>query len=279
MLLQQKENKTVKYRRVLSPLLASLLLLIALPCMLAAAKQVGPHFYFVQITDTHFGDAGNGDRALKVVKDINALPMKIECVVHTGDLFMNNILDRKSVQEEKAVMGQLKLPIHYVPGNHDVVEGSDLEKTASAFLELVGPLSSKAEYNGVVFLMFCSEPWCDSESLAGYDALKWLKKALSETKGKPVIIFTHRPMAQDFYNGSMHDTWSKASEDQFAKLINSYNVKAVITGHYHRAEQHWLGKVPVFVASSVAGYWDRETAYRVYEYDNGRIGFRTQYPK
>lgn len=269
----------MKYPRALLLLLVSLSLLM--PCS-GTAATVHPdrqHFYFVQITDTHLGDPGNNARTLKAVQEINALPMKVECVVHTGDIFMNNILDAKAVQEEKSIMGQLKMPIHYVPGNHDIFQGNDLEKTASAFREALGPLSSKAECNGVVFLMFCSEPLCDSFRLPDYDPMKWLKESLQEAKGKPVIIFTHRPMAKDFYGNSMHDTWPKEAQDQFSKLVNSYNVKAIITGHFHRAEQHWLGEVPVFVASSMAGYWDREATYRIYEYDNGKIGFRTQYPK
>lgn len=242
-------------------------------------KSSGSHFYFVQITDTHLGDMDNGTRTLKVVQATNALPMKIECVVHTGDVFEEKMLDTKTVQEGSSIMGQLKVPVHYVPGNSDILQGDDLEKTASAFRQAFGAVSGKAEYKGVVFLMFYSEPLCNSFTLAGYDPMKWLRQSLDEAKGKPVIIFTHEPPAQGFYGGLMHDTWSAEAEDQFSKLINSYNVKAVIAGHYHRAEQHWLGKVPVYVASSVAGHWGREATYRIYEYDDGRIGFRTQYPK
>lgn len=266
-------------RRSLFLLFVLLSLLVSASNITFAAKPDKQHFYFVQITDTHLGDLDNDARTIKVVQSINALPMKIECVVHTGDIFQDNILDTKIVQNGNSILKQLKAPVHYVSGNHDILQGNDLEKTASVFRDILGPVSSKAQYKGVIFLMFYSEPLCDSFKLNDYDPMKWLKQSLDETKGKPVIIFTHRPTAQDFYNNSMHDTWPKEAQDQFSKLINSYNVKAVITGHYHRAEQHWLKKVPVFVASPVAGYWDRDATYRIYEYDNGKIGFRTQYPK
>jgi UDP-2,3-diacylglucosamine pyrophosphatase LpxH len=61
------------------------------------------------------------------------------------------------------------------------------------------------------------------------------------------------------------------------KLINSYNVKAVIAGHFHRDELHWLENVPLYVSSPVAGYWGRQATFRIYEYSNGKIGYRTQY--
>ena len=75
----------------------------------------------MQITDTHIGDSDNDRRTEKVVKSINAIPMKIECVVHTGDVVSDLILSESVVNKTLDIMRPLKVPIHYVAGNHDLV--------------------------------------------------------------------------------------------------------------------------------------------------------------
>jgi UDP-2,3-diacylglucosamine pyrophosphatase LpxH len=59
--------------------------------------------------------------------------------------------------------------------------------------------------------------------------------------------------------------------------LAGYDVKAVITGHFHRDELHWVGGRPVFAAPPVAGYWGRQASFRLYEYRDGRLSYRTIY--
>ncbi|MDY6906314.1 MAG: hypothetical protein SWH61_16705 [Thermodesulfobacteriota bacterium] len=53
-------------------------------------------------------------------------------------------------------------------------------------------------------------------------------------------------------------------KEKWKTLINTYNVKAIVAGHFHRDELHWLGDVPVYIAPPVAGYWGRKAAFRIY---------------
>jgi UDP-2,3-diacylglucosamine pyrophosphatase LpxH len=64
---------------------------------------------------------------------------------------------------------------------------------------------------------------------------------------------------------------------KWVALINQYNVKAVITGHFHRDEFHWLDKVPLYVSVPVAEKFGRQAGFRIYEYKNGKLGYTTQY--
>jgi hypothetical protein len=54
-------------------------------------------------------------------------------------------------------------------------------------------------------------------------------------------------------------------------------VQAVITGHFHRDELHWLDGIPIFAAPPVAAYWGRQASFRLYEYRDGRLGYRAVY--
>lgn len=254
---------------------------VAIVCAMIAFSSplCAQHFYFAQMTDIHFGGEDNTARAVKVVDDINRLPMKIECTVVTGDMgTRDGALDAKTIDAALSTFGKLTTPVHYVAGNHDILTGDKAAATQEAFVKHFGPLASKAEHNGVVFLMIYTEPLRKPTNVPGYDPLKWLEQALIDAGDRPVIIFTHAPDDEDFFEGKVQSSgWPKESRGKWEALIKSHNVKAVITGYFHRDELHWIGSVPEFVSAPVASYFDRQNTYRVYEYTDGKMGYRTIY--
>ena len=250
---------------------------IVLTCIISCAQERREeHFYFVQITDTHFEDGDNLDRTRKVVERINDLPMTIECVVHTGDITTNRIEEETLVDSGLSILEELTVPIHYVPGNHDILP-SRLESTTRVYVEKFGGLLSRAEYGHVVFIFVYTEPLRESFTIEGYEPLGRLEEYLKESEGKPVIVFHHAPSADDFYTNEFHGGWKDEIRDEWVELINDYNVKAVIAGHFHRDEHHWLGDVPLYVSAPISGTWGRQATFRIYEYNNGKVGYRTQY--
>jgi len=50
------------------------------------AENLSNNFYFVHLTDTHVGTENNLELMRRIVEQINALPMPVQCVVHTGDI-------------------------------------------------------------------------------------------------------------------------------------------------------------------------------------------------
>lgn len=239
-------------------------------------EQHEKHFYFVQITDTHFGDDDHLDRTQKVVERINDLPMKIKCVVHTGDIAMDNLEDKNVMDSGLSIMEKLSVPIHYISGNHDILP-QKLESTCKAYLERFGGMISQAEYDNVLFMFVYTEPLRLSFTIEGYQPLKQLEEYLKNSKGKPVIIFHHAPSVDDFYENKFHTSWEMEMRKKWVRVINAYNVKAVIAGHFHRDEHHWLGNVPLYVSPPIAGYWGRQASFRIFEYHDGKLGYRTQY--
>jgi predicted phosphodiesterase len=175
-----------------------------------------------------------------------------------------------------SVMKTLPAPIHYVPGNHDILPDK-LTATVASYEKNFGPLLSKAECHGVLFLFVYTEPLRKSIPLKGYEPLKWLESTLTEAGDQPVVICTHAASVEDFYGNALHRGWRKEEKARWERLIGSHNVKAVITGHFHRDELHWIGDVPMFVCPPVAGYWERQAVFRIYEYRDGKIGYRTVY--
>ena len=234
-------------------------------------------FCFVQITDTHFGSGDHAARTQTIVDRINNLPMPIACAIHTGDLVSDDIADGHTLGIATAALARIHVPVHVLPGNHDILR-TNLMATLSVYTNRVGPLCSRAEHNGVVFLLFYNEPLRKNFTVKGYDALAWLEAALKEAGNKPVIVCLHSPPVEDFYDNRLHRGWKPEYQKRFVDLVNAApNVKAVLAGHFHRDELHWLGRVPLYVSSSVAGYWGRQGSFRVYEYRDGRLSYRTVY--
>jgi 3',5'-cyclic AMP phosphodiesterase CpdA len=248
---------------------------------LSTAACAGPspsaeRFHFVQITDTHFGDRDHVDRTRRLVEQINRLPFEVACVVHTGDVFADNITDDRIRAEGLAALGQLKAPLHILPGNHDILE-KDLERTLQAYRQRIGPLIQQAVYHDVVFVFAYTEPLALGFKVEGYDPLKELKAALAGAGGRPVVLFHHRAAVDDYYEFAMHPGWAGEARRRFEELLRAFNVKAVITGHFHRDELHMSDGVPTFAAPPVAGYWGRQASFRIYEYRDGVRAYRTIY--
>jgi len=241
-----------------------------------AGDEAGTRFFFVQITDTHFGERDHLERTRKLVEQINRLPYQIACVVHTGDIFADNITDAGVRDAGLGLLRGLKAPLHLLPGNHDILE-KDLETTAAAYTRNVGPLIHQAEYHGVAFILAYTEPLALGFTLKGYEPLAELEAALAASGGKPIILFHHRPAVEDYYEFASSPGWEGPARAELAKRMARYDVKAVITGHFHRDELHWTGGRPVFAAPPVAGYWGRQAGFRLYEYRDGQLGYRTIY--
>jgi len=277
-------NGNSQMMQTLHKLCAGSLIVLCLLLLSSVASSEEPvkepnattHFYFAQITDTHFGDRDSERRTKAAVDGINRLPLKIECVVHTGDITSERLEDESIVKKSLAILGGLDAPIHYIPGNHDILRKKH-DTTMKIYTKNYGKLIYREEYHGVVFLFVYTEPLAHAFSISGFHTLLELEAQLKLAKEKPVIVCHHSPSVADFYRNRMHPGWKKEIREQWIALLNRYNVKAVLAGHFHRDEHHWLGDVPLYVSSSISGYWGRQASYRIYEYKDGKIGYRTQY--
>ena len=108
----------------------------------ATAGRPRDEFYFVQLSDTHWGFQGapNPDARgtlPKAVAAVNALPKPPDFIVFTGDL--THTTDdpaerRRRMAEFKQIVGELKVKaVRFMPGEHD----ASLDRGA-AFKELFG---------------------------------------------------------------------------------------------------------------------------------------------
>lgn len=251
-----------------------LLLVVGAMTIAASAED---RFYFVQITDTHWGSREGLALTSRAVAAINEIPLKFEFIVHTGDVTADAIADSNVVAKGLAIMKRLPAPVYYVPGNHDILRG-DASETAQLFKRHFGPVSQRVDVGGVVCLFFYSEPLTSDHRIKGYDAKEWLDGNLKAAGRKPVLLFQHIPAVYDVRGQAGENAWADSYGPAWLRFFErNPQVKAVIAGHFHRDELHWVGTTPVYVASSIADFWGRQASFRVYEYRDGRLGYWTVY--
>ncbi len=251
-------------------------------CSISLYSQTEPvdslnnHFYFVHMTDTHVGSENNLELTQKIVEKINNLPMYIQCVVHTGDIVNYGMEDTIAVTNAIFALEKLEAPLLLIPGNHDIYR-NNLDSTKDAYIEHFGQLITENEFGEIVFIGLYSNPLARSFSVEDFNPLSELEEALKRAEGKPTIVFHHIPSVEDFYLNKMHDGWEKDIRSSWEEVLNAYNVVAVLAGHFHRDEHYWLGDVPLYISTPVSDHWGRQPSFRIFEYKNGRLSYRTQY--
>lgn len=238
-------------------------------------------FYFVQISDLHWGARDGVALTRRTVETVNALSVKVEFVAVTGDLFSDSIKKETVLNDGLEAMKGLKAPVYYVPGNHDILK-TDLAVTTKLFEKNFGALNRKVEIRGVTCLFLCTELLEGETRSPGQVQRTWVEDALGSGKGKkPVLVFMHRPPIRDLINGSDGAvSWDDPYDPRWETLFGKYpEIKGVFAGHFHRDELRWIGQVPVFVAPALARFWDRQPTFRLYEFKDGKVNYWNLYPQ
>jgi len=207
-------------------------------------------FYFVQLSDTHWGYQGpaNPDAHVtlpKAVAAVNALPTPPEFIVFTGDL--THTTDdpaerRRRMAEFKRIVSDLQVKtVRFMPGEHDAA----LDRGA-AFTELFGDTHYTFDHNGVHFIVL--DNVSDPGAKIGDEQLAWLKTDLDRLDRKaPIVVLTHRPLFD------LAPKWDWATRDgaQALALLMPHENVTVFYGHIHQENHHQTGHIAHHSAKSL----------------------------
>ena len=237
----------------------------------AAEKSDG--FRFVQISDTHLGQPGSLDRLERIVELINRLPFPIACVVHTGDVFDTAPPDPEVRAQGLRLFKRLDPPLYAVPGNHDI-RWRNSSGIGRAWTEPFSGLVHARQVEGVLLVFAATHPLRQSADMSGFRTMARVRSVLQRSGKRPAIVLHHAPCVPQLAKGGLRGGWSDRDRREWIRLVNQSNVIGVLAGHFHRAELHWLGEVPLFVAPSVAGP-DISSPVRIYRVHGGKLSYRT----
>ena len=211
----------------------------------------GDDFYFVQLSDTHWGFNGpvvNPDARgtlPKAIAEVNALEVQPDFIVFTGDL--THTTDdpaerRKRMREFKEIAGTLKnRNVRFLAGEHDAA----LDR-GEAFRENFGETHYTFDHKGVHFIAL--DNVSDPGARLGDEQIAWLAADLAkQPKDARIVVLTHRPL----FDLAPAWDWATRDGDKAVDLLMPYQNVVVFYGHIHQENHHMTGHIAHHSAKSL----------------------------
>jgi Calcineurin-like phosphoesterase len=199
-------------------------------------------FYFLQLSDTHWGFQGapNPDAKgtlRKAIASVNSLQQQPDFVVFTGDLTHttdDGVERRKRMAEFSDIVSELKVKsVRFMPGEHD----ASLDN-GKAFQEYFGSTRYAFDHKNVHFIVL--DNVSDPRALIGEEQLAWLAGDLKrQASDAAIVVFTHRPLFD------LAPQWDWATRDgaRAIELLMPYRNVTVFYGHIHQEHHHMTGHI------------------------------------
>ncbi len=214
------------------------------------ASSAADDFFFVQLSDTHWGFEGppNPDAMVtlrKAVRAVNSLADQPDFIVFTGDL--THTTDdpnerRKRMAQFRDIVSDLKVKtMLFMPGEHD----ASLDQ-GQAFQEFFGKTHYTFDHKGIHFIVL--DNVSDPRAMIGETQLQWLAADLAKLpKDANIVVFTHRPLFD------LYPQWDWATRDgaKAVELLMPYANVTVFYGHIHQEHHHMTGHIPHHAAKSL----------------------------
>jgi hypothetical protein len=207
-------------------------------------------FFFVQLSDTHWGFKGppNPEAAntlRQAVQAVNALPQQPDFVVFTGDLThtTDDVAERhERMRGFKAIVADLKAPVQrYMPGEHD----ASLDE-GKAFQEHFGATHYSFDHKGIHFAVL--DNVSDPQAAIGDAQIDWLLADLKPlSTGAPIVVFTHRPL----FDLAPQWDWATKDGSKAIDLLQHWKNVTVFYGHIHQEHHFRTGAIAHHAARSL----------------------------
>jgi 3',5'-cyclic AMP phosphodiesterase CpdA len=208
-------------------------------------------FFFVQLSDTHWGFRGpavNPEAATtlqRAVAAVNALPRQPDFIVFTGDLThtTDDVAERRRrMTEFKEIVSQLRVrDVRFMPGEHD----ASLDR-AEVYREFFGASNYVFDHKGVHFIAL--DNVSDPQGKIGEEQLAWLRADLAQRdRAAPIVVLTHRPLFDLYPDWD----WMTADGAQALALLMPFQNVVVFYGHIHQEHHHMTQHIAHHAAQSL----------------------------
>ena len=212
-------------------------------------------FTFVQISDTHVGFAkpANPDPVAtlrETIAKIKALPQAPDLVIHTGDV--THLATPAQFDMAQQLLAELGLPIHVIPGEHDMVDGNDPRPFLQRFgKDARGNGWSSFDAGGVHFVALVNVVQLGDMGMGtlGAEQLAWLGADLAGlSSSTPIVVMSHFPL------WALYPEWGWGTQDamQAMTLLSRFGSVTALNGHIHQIQRKVEGHVAFHSARSTA---------------------------
>jgi 3',5'-cyclic AMP phosphodiesterase CpdA len=219
-----------------------------------AKAEESKAFSFLQLSDSHIGfdkpaNPNANGTLTEAIGKVNALPAKPSFMIHTGDI--SHLSKPAEFDTADQIIGQSRLDVHYVPGEHDV-----LDDDRKIYLDRYGKGAKGAGWysfdaGGAHFIGLVNVVDLKGGGMGnlGADQLAWLQADVaSRGASTPIIVFAHIPL------WTIYPEWGWGTQDseQALGMLKKFGSVTVLNGHIHQVMQKVEGNVAFHTARSTA---------------------------
>jgi len=232
-------------------------------------------FTFAVLADTHVNEheaqsaspfATNAEangRARHAIAEIAHLDPVPEFVVHLGDIVhpMPGLpVFAEAARRFKEIAAALEVPLHLVPGNHDVgdkaVDWMPADIVCAEYVELYRRTFGKDYYAfdcGPLRAIVINALLLNSGLPHENEQRHWLETELQQSAGRRLFVFTHYPpyvLAED--ERSTYDNIDQPGRAWLLELLRRHCVEALFAGHVHNFWYDVHGETEMYLLPSTA---------------------------
>ena len=201
------------------------------PGRLDARDAATEDFSFVVVNDLHYLDKRCGPWFERVVKQIKAMPDKLDFCLLAGDLAENG--KPEQLDPVRTNFQSLGMPVHVVVGNHDYCDTDDRKPYEEL---LPRSINYHFTHRGWQFLGLDTSHGQRPKVAVQPHTLQWLDDTLPKLDRKrPTVVFTHFPLGPLVI-------YRATNADQVLERFTGHNLVAVYSGHFHGFSERTEGK-------------------------------------
>lgn len=232
-----------------------------------------PRFTFAVIADSHFhpagpltqsafrSDARHNDRNRAVVQMLErAAP---DFVIHLGDVphpVPGIAAHAEALAIARRTYGGLSMPLHVVPGNHDVGDkphpwapapsvGLDRHRV---FSQHWGAPWRSFDHGGCRFVLIDAPVMNSGLPLEG-EQWGWLERTLASRGGRRVFAFIHYPPYLHSPDEDEHyDNLAEPARGRLLRLLTGAGCEALFAGHVHHFFYNRFGPTDLYIAPATS---------------------------
>jgi len=220
----------------------------------AAAAATAP-LSFIQISDSHIGFSkpANPDPIAtlrETIGRIRTMPSPPRFILHTGDI--THLASPEQFDTAQSVFADLGAPIHFIPGEHDMVQGADPGPYLQRFgADTKGEGWYSFDVDGAHFIGLVNVVRLGDRGMGtlGEAQIAWLRDDLAHlSSSTPIIVFSHFPL------WDLYADWGWGTADARAALaaLRRFGSVTLLNGHVHQVQTKVEGHMTFHSARSTA---------------------------
>jgi len=215
---------------------------------------------FAWFSDTHVGSTTGAVDLRLAVADVNTLP-EVQFVIISGDVTEQDFNGNLNLAQ--SILAGLNCPFHIIPGNHDL---KWTDSGGERFRKVFGPDHFDFEFQGLRFIGFHQGPLLKmGDGYIAREELNWLDETLKtlSDKNQRLVFITHYPLDN-----------SVSNYFEFFKLIDGFNVQALLCGHGHSNGNTDANGLSQIMSRSTLRAKSASSGYTLVEVSNDSMYFR-----